>query len=72
MLSLTDKIALATLASLGVLAVLYAWEIELARQALEGAVLCQASTGGSAALGGTAALRLPLAPPCSEGRQSRP
>ena len=37
-LSLSDKIALAMLASLGVLAALYAWEIELARQALEGAV----------------------------------
>ena len=37
-LSFTDKIALAMLASLGVLASLYAWEIELARQALEGAV----------------------------------
>ena len=37
-LSFTDKIALAMLASLGVLAVLYAWEIELAKQALEGAV----------------------------------
>ena len=37
-LSLSDKIVLSMLASLGVLAALYAWEIELARQALERAV----------------------------------
>ncbi len=37
-LSLPDKITLSILASLGVIAALYAAEIELARQAIEGRV----------------------------------